>query len=436
MARKVLSGSRIRDYRTAKGLRQIELAQRCDISPSYLNLIEHNRRRIGGALLLKIAEALDADPSVLSEGAEAALTTALDAAAEVHPDAGAERDRIEELASRFPGWARLIEAQYTDTRRLEQVVERLDDRMTHDPFLSASMHSVLTSVTAIRSASAILASGDTIEPEWQARFHRNIYEDSQRLAEATETLVGFLESDDSDTQSGNLPQEEFERWLAGRDWRITELEDDPTRTAAEVLMVEDAPKSAAARDLAERHIAQYARDVKALPFASLDASLTPEEIAAAKGIDLSVVFRRLATLPSEALTDGLAYGLVGCDGSGTLTFRKPVAGLDLPRYSGACPLWPLFRALQHPMMPVRECIAIGGRDELSFDVTAIAEVQYPMGYDRPPVLSAWMLIRERRRDRPSGAALRVGTSCRVCAESDCPARREASVFSAFEAEVL
>ncbi|WP_304951541.1 helix-turn-helix domain-containing protein, partial [Sulfitobacter sp.] len=50
--REGLTGSRIRERRVMAGLKQAELAQQSGISASYLNLIEHNRRRIGGKLLL------------------------------------------------------------------------------------------------------------------------------------------------------------------------------------------------------------------------------------------------------------------------------------------------------------------------------------------------------------------------------------------------
>ena len=81
MVREALTGSRIRERRVMAGFKQADLARKIGISASYLNLIEHNRRRIGGALLLKIAGALETDPSALSEGAETTLTSALDAAA-------------------------------------------------------------------------------------------------------------------------------------------------------------------------------------------------------------------------------------------------------------------------------------------------------------------------------------------------------------------
>ena len=71
--REGLTGSRIRERRTIAGLRQADLARQVGISASYLNLIEHNRRKIGGKLLLEIARALKVEPQVILEGAEAAL---------------------------------------------------------------------------------------------------------------------------------------------------------------------------------------------------------------------------------------------------------------------------------------------------------------------------------------------------------------------------
>ena len=50
MPRSALTGTRIRERRTALGLKQADLARTSGISPAYLNLIEHNRRRVGDAL--------------------------------------------------------------------------------------------------------------------------------------------------------------------------------------------------------------------------------------------------------------------------------------------------------------------------------------------------------------------------------------------------
>ena len=55
-----LVGLKIRALRRRSGLTQGELARRAGISPSYLNLIELNKRAVGGALVDRIAAASSA----------------------------------------------------------------------------------------------------------------------------------------------------------------------------------------------------------------------------------------------------------------------------------------------------------------------------------------------------------------------------------------
>ena len=120
MAQTRLTGSRIRERRQLNGMRQADLARAVGVSPSYLNLIEHNRRRIGGKLLIGIAAALGVEASLLAEGAEAALIARLRAAADEAGEAGAELQQVEEFAGRFPGWAGLVAAQRRRIAGLER----------------------------------------------------------------------------------------------------------------------------------------------------------------------------------------------------------------------------------------------------------------------------------------------------------------------------
>ncbi|MCE8472006.1 helix-turn-helix domain-containing protein, partial [Rhodovulum sulfidophilum] len=202
----------------------LDLARMAGISPSYLNLIEHNRRRIGGKLLVEIARNLDVEASALTEGAAAALIETLREAAADHDAAEAELPRLEEFAGRFPGWAALIADRHRRMRELERTVEMLTDRMTHDPFLSASLHEVISAVTSIRSTAAILADTEDIDPDWQRRFHRNLSDDSRRLAEGAQALVAYLDEGSEDPGVQSSPQEEVEAFLRARDWHLPELE--------------------------------------------------------------------------------------------------------------------------------------------------------------------------------------------------------------------
>ena len=135
-----LTGTRIRERRGRQGLRQTDLAAQVGISASYLNLIEHNKRRIGGKLLVAIAGALGVEPAQLTEGAEAALIATLREARAAHSGAGAEAEQAEELAGRFPGWAEVLARSHRRAASLERTVETLTDRLTHDPHLAAALH--------------------------------------------------------------------------------------------------------------------------------------------------------------------------------------------------------------------------------------------------------------------------------------------------------
>lgn len=189
MSRGALTGTRIRERRMLIGMRQADLARDVGISPSYLNLIEHNRRRIGGKLLVDLARKLDVEASALTEGAETALLEALREASGVATGSPAELSRTEEFAGRFPGWAQLLSDKSRRVDELERIVEMLTERMTHDPFLSASLHEILSTVTAISSSAAILSDTKDIDPEWQARFLRNLVDESQRLNDGAQALV-------------------------------------------------------------------------------------------------------------------------------------------------------------------------------------------------------------------------------------------------------
>jgi hypothetical protein len=442
MARPSLTGSRIRERRLVLGRRQADLARAVGISPSYLNLIEHNRRRIGGKLVQAIAGELRVDVAQLTEGAEAALVNTLREAAADHRAGTEDLPRLEEFVGRFPGLAQLL----ADTRRralsLERTVEVLSDRMTHDPFLSTSLHEILSTITAIQSTAGILVETEDLDPEWRGRFHRNIAEESQRLAESAAALVRYLDEAGSAEYAGQTPQEEMDLWLSERGYHAPEMERALPPEPEDVVARADGLRSRAAQEMAAAWLRRYRQDAEHMPLAAMkaavaEAGLDPAALAARFGVDLPAAFRRVAALPEEVL--GGTVGLVACDGSGTLTFRKPVSGFALPRYSAACPLWPLYEALSRPMAPVRHVVEVAGRAPAPFLAYAVCQPVQPAGFGGPQVLAALMLVVPLDLAEARGGAgvagaeraapLPVGTSCRICPRADCAARREPSIMA-------
>ena len=418
-----LIGTRLRDRRAQLRLRQSDLAQAVGISASYLNLIEHNKRRVAPDLLARIAQVLDTTVQDLEgEQAEPDLTGRLREIA-ARLDDGSDLAPAEEFALRFPGWARLMGRQEARLHLLERTIEALSDRMTHDPHLSASLHELLSSAASVRSTAAILADTPDIEPEWRTRFQNNLAEDSARLAQGAEALVGYLDGQAAQETGIAAPLEEVESWLSGCNWHLPDIESGADKDA----LIDQAPElaSQAAQRLARDYVTIYQEDARALPLAAFQAAFAtygpdPGRLAGLFGVSPARIMRRLACLP------GADLGLVVCDGSGTLIFRKPLSGFALPRFGAACPLWPLYQALAQPGQPVGTAVAMAGVQGRVFDTWAICQRSFPDGFDQPALMRAYMLI------LPGATAEQtqeIGTSCRICPRSPCSARREPPIIS-------
>ena len=430
MARDTLTGSRIRERRIMAGMRQADLARQAGISASYLNLIEHNRRRIGGKLLIGIAQILGVEPSMLTEGAEAALMASLREAAADAKTKVAEVDRVDEFAGRFPGWAGLLVAAHRRIASLERTVETLSDRLTHDPHLATSLHEVLSTTAAIRSTASILAETGELEPEWRDRFHRNLNQDSLRLAESSKALVRYLDESEDSVERRGAPQEEVEAFVAARGHHFPELEDGSADPAALVREASELT-TRAARNIARDVLEQYLADARTIPldaFASALARFGPDPVPLAQefGADLQAVFRRIAAIPSGVLATSV--GLVVCDASGSILFRKPVEGFSVPRFGASCPLWPLFTALSRPLTPIRRRVAQQERSSTAFDCMAVAQPVGALSFDHEPMLRSTMLIVPVVQEPDLQGAQIIGSTCRICARTACPARREPSIL--------
>ncbi|MEL7255560.1 MAG: helix-turn-helix transcriptional regulator [Pseudomonadota bacterium] len=358
-ARASMIGSRIRERRVMAGMKQADLARAAGISASYLNLIEHNRRRIGGKTLNQLADVLNVPSGQLAEGAEAALLEALEEAAMTAP--AAETDRIEEFAGRFPGWARLVADLARERDDLTRSVNTLSDRIAHDPELATSLHEVISTVTAIRSTATILADG-SLEPQWQSRFHRNINEDSERLASEAEALVRYLEGAPGAEMAVRTPLEQVQAFLAAHDHHFSELEGagGSARVAA-IVARSDHLADDAARRMATALLNQYVQDARALPLADMEDlvkrhGLDPLRLSQASGQALPVIARRLASLP-EAMVG--AVGLFICDGAGRMVLQKPVLGLGMMRAETVSLDWPIFDVLAHPGHVIQQRVRHG-----------------------------------------------------------------------------
>lgn len=225
-------GSKIRERRKELGRTQVALADDIGISASYLNLIESNKRQIGGHLLQKVAAALEVELESLDGAAERRLAEHLQEMAaepllrhlEIPPSSAFD------LIGRHPKWARALVTTFRALQDQTALAMALTDRLNHDPFLSDAVHDMLTNVAAIRSTAEILESVDDLDGVQRSRFDRIIGNESRRLADVTTRLASYF--DKAGTQTRSLtPSEEVDDLLWERNNYFPELE-----TAAEHLL--------------------------------------------------------------------------------------------------------------------------------------------------------------------------------------------------------
>lgn len=247
---RTLIGFKIRQQRQRTGITQRALAERVGISVSYMNLIENNKRNIGGRLLRRIADELQLPVGLFDGAADRRLVHDLtDLSSEpLLEELGLTPQTAADLAGQHPRWARALVTLHRSLHDRNQTVTALSDRLNQDPFLGETIHSMLTNVAAIRSASEILEGVDDLAPADQARFTAIINHESGRLAEVAQALAGFFDRERSATRS-ITPAEEVDDFLQEHDNYFPGLEQAAARIHAAAGLAKGSAETRLARYL-------------------------------------------------------------------------------------------------------------------------------------------------------------------------------------------
>jgi predicted transcriptional regulator/transcriptional regulator with XRE-family HTH domain len=468
MIARSITGLKIRETRRILGLKQNELARRVGISASYLNLIERNKRAIGGMLLNAIGRELALSVDELDGTTERRLRHQLVTLAEDSTvGTGEMRDSdIDAFIARHPAWARGAARAYAAFRAAETEVEALSDRLAHDPVLAETVHAMLTEIAALRSTAEILADPREIEPGQRRRFERIVDDQSARLARTATALAAHFDEtaearrprttieeaeeylhhsdagDALEAAGGRLRSElsdgaqDLERALAAAQVRPPAIAADWGRTrriaALALGLAQEAPVPEIAAALqacppaavphARAALVQRLADAIRLPAGHVMALGTRLDwdldalVRAADG-DGALVFRRIADLHRSGAPRA---GLVVADASGATLARAGALDL-LPRARQLdCPVWPLHRA--GPNGVVRADVQLSAGDR-----------RVVLALGRPDGMASDMLVfaaSPRIDTAPPAPHLAVGPGCRICTHRACPQRREPSVVEA------
>lgn len=427
-----LIGTRIRERRRTRKVTQAALAEQVGISASYLNLIEHNRRGIAGKTLLSLAKALDLNPRDLTEGADLGLVNRIREVSARNRTIPTEQERLEEFIGRFPGFARLIERLFDQQQAQDQNLQALSDKVSNDPFFAEAIHLMLSNITTIRSTADILKNTANIPEEIASKFLSNLLEESERLSQTASDILNHFEPSNPKLEHIN---EEYtpDTYLEKNKYYLEALESG--KTTPEEIATNIGLNSQDEQILAIKIFEKYQTMAKALPISRFlkEASrlrYNPLQLADQFNADLTTTLERLAHLPDD---DHLPkFGIIECDSSGSVLYRKQLQTLSLPKYSSACPLWPLYRSLSQPMQPIRAIFDMPtGERFLSYSIASFTEHG---SFNMPGRLKATMLFTQDyqkilgKNTIANLPHLSVGLQCSVCPRNKCEARRSTYIL--------
>lgn len=233
MARAPLVGQRIRKRRRELAQSQAALAAQVGISPSYLNLIEHNKRPIGGALLHRIAASIGLDSRDLAGTEEERVIAELAEVATDVAQLGIEltpRDASEVVAN-SPNAARAFLGLYRAYREARLRSDLLGARLGEDSFLAETSQQILALITTIHSYAEILKDYGDLSPAERSRFVATLFDESETLATQATNMFDFM-SGGGNRRPRASPREEIEDFISDRANYFPRLEDAAQRTLA------------------------------------------------------------------------------------------------------------------------------------------------------------------------------------------------------------
>ncbi|GAA2439129.1 short-chain fatty acyl-CoA regulator family protein [Streptomyces pulveraceus] len=438
---KIYAGARLRRLREDRRMSQVDLARTLDISPSYLNQMEHDSRPLTVPVLLRLTETFGVDPGFFSErDTSRTLADLREALAGELAAARVSASDLADLAARLPAVAQVL----VDLgRRNHQLAERLADASNPrgaDPDTPRSPHEEIRDFfygrrnyldrtdraaerlaaeiairpgEVLRALTARLAEGHGVRLSSEAGEPLHHYDEATRILHLSARLRPGQRAFRMATQLALL-----------------EFGDVLDREVAE-----DIPADSPAHLLARIGVANYFAAALILPYTAFHAAAEEvrydiERLTDRFGLGYETVCHRLSTLQRPRLR-GVPFSFVRVDRAGNMSKRQSATGFHFSRAGGTCPLWNVYEAFAAPGRIHVQIAAMP--DGQRYLWTARAVTRHRGGWGEPgktfaiglgcEIRHAHRLVYSDGLDLDSvSAATPIGMGCRVCERLDCPQR--------------
>jgi predicted transcriptional regulator/transcriptional regulator with XRE-family HTH domain len=256
MAQKAWLGNKVRRMRRDQGLAQVEMASRLGISPSYLNLIEHNQRPLTLPLLLKLAQEFDVDLRAFSDNEEARLLAELtellgDPLFREH-DLG--REDLKQLVAASPNACQAVLSLFRSYRTAREEVRALVESVSEDTYLATSTHELRELLATIRSFSEILHDYDDLNEEQRQQIHGILVRDSEKVTHYIDRMLHLSPEEALKSSDGTgTPVQEVTDFVHDQRHHLPDLEAAAEDLWRKVPLKRESLTEQLAGLLAERH---------------------------------------------------------------------------------------------------------------------------------------------------------------------------------------
>jgi predicted transcriptional regulator/transcriptional regulator with XRE-family HTH domain len=446
---KTFVGSRVRQLRNERGFSQAALAQMLEISPSYLNQIEHDVRPLTVAVLLRITEVFGVDATFFSSQDDTRLVAELrEVTMDRDLDIDVDPTEVAEMVSAHPGLARAV----VNLHRRYRITTAQLAAATEERFSDGSGSGSITMPhEEVRDyfyqRQNYLHELDTAAEDLtiKMRLHHGdlARELTRRLTEVHGVHINRrIDLGDSvlhryDPKTKTL---EFSNHLS--------LGQQVFKMAAELaylefgdlidtLVEEGKFTSDESHTLARLGLANYFAAAAVLPYRQFhdvaeNFRYDVERLSSFYSISYETIAHRLSTLQRPSMR-GVPFSFVRVDRAGNMSKRQSATGFHFSSSGGTCPLWNVYETFANPgkilvqiaQMPdgrnymwvartVERRAARYGQPGKTFAIGLGCELRH-----------AHRLVYSEGLDvsgEPGTVATPIGAGCRVCERDNCPQR--------------
>lgn len=443
---KTYAGGRLRRLRESRSMSQAELARFLEVSPSYINLLEHNSRPLTVPVLVKLTESFGVDLDFFTPKDTARLVADVREVLTTDGEEPASTADLDELATNFPAVARTMVRLH---RRYREVSDSL-------------------AALAHEHGEGGLANSPTQQPHEEVRdyfYQRQNY--VGELDEHAESRAGELRlhpTEIATTLAQHLHQThsvEVVREQAnepGHEHHFDEhrrvLRLAPSlrpgqaafRMASQLALLEVSEliddlvsqwpfSDEITRRLARIGLANYYAGALILPYrAFLSAAERLRydilKLGSEFGVGFETTCHRLSTLQRPG-NRGVPFSFIRVDKAGNVSKRQSATGFHFSRAGGSCPLWIVYDAFGAPGKTLTQIAELPDGKKYFWIARTVSRTNgghtdpgktFAIGLGCELHNASRLVYAHGIALNDDAAATPIGPGCKICERPNCPQR--------------